>query len=316
MKELNAEKQMDTKQNILVFNTACFGDVLVCNTLVQNIKLEYPSSKVVFICDKPYVDVAKYQKDVDEVIVYDKKGVNRGIKGLIKFIKEFPYKKPFASFVAYGNKRNLIISHFIRAKYIYENSESCYSMQYRVARLLQKVTHKEVRNLPIKYIMDSNLSEDLKEIFKPDKEYIAFAPVSKNPEKDMPLDTAIEIVKKLSETFNVIYTGAGEKAQNFAMQMKNAGADFTDLTNKTSFPDLARVLQHCSALLSIDTGTMHMAYALGVPTVCVFYRKNTVETWAPDPKIYKNVHIIDDNYTAEHMYQELMELREDLNCGK
>ena len=57
----------------LVFNTACFGDVLLCNPLCQNIKNIWPNSKVIFICDKNFKDVAKYQKGVDDVVIYDKK---------------------------------------------------------------------------------------------------------------------------------------------------------------------------------------------------------------------------------------------------
>ena len=46
----------------LIFNTACIGDMLVTNTLVQNIKAFYPNSKVIFVCNSPFVDVAKYLK--------------------------------------------------------------------------------------------------------------------------------------------------------------------------------------------------------------------------------------------------------------
>ena len=56
----------------LVFNTAYFGDVLLCNTLCQNIKLIYPDSKVVMVVNKPFWEAAKYQKDVDDVVIYDK----------------------------------------------------------------------------------------------------------------------------------------------------------------------------------------------------------------------------------------------------
>ena len=48
----------------LIFNTACIGDMLVTNTLVQNIKTYYSDSKVVFVCNSPFADVAKYQDGV------------------------------------------------------------------------------------------------------------------------------------------------------------------------------------------------------------------------------------------------------------
>ena len=60
---------MGEEKIFLVFNTACFGDALLCNTLCQNIKINYPDSKIVFICDKPYYEAVKLQQDVDEVVV-------------------------------------------------------------------------------------------------------------------------------------------------------------------------------------------------------------------------------------------------------
>ena len=74
VKNIFINTRIDENKTFLVFNTACFGDVLLCNSLVQNIKIAFPNSKVLFVCDKPWVDVAKYQEGVDEVLVYDKKG--------------------------------------------------------------------------------------------------------------------------------------------------------------------------------------------------------------------------------------------------
>ena len=57
----------------LVINLSFFGDVLLTNTLCQNIKQEYPDSKIVFLVNKPFYDAAKYQYCVDDVICFDKK---------------------------------------------------------------------------------------------------------------------------------------------------------------------------------------------------------------------------------------------------
>lgn len=70
---LKNKENNNTEKLFLVFNTACFGDVLLCNALCQNIKLLYPNSRVVFIVNKPYYEAAKFQKDVDDVVIFDKK---------------------------------------------------------------------------------------------------------------------------------------------------------------------------------------------------------------------------------------------------
>ena len=94
-------------KTFLVFNTACFGDNLVCNSLCQNIKRIYPDSKIVFIADKPFAEVAQHQKDVDEVVIYDKKGEHKGLKGFIKFIKDFKYKNAYEKLIGSLNRENV-----------------------------------------------------------------------------------------------------------------------------------------------------------------------------------------------------------------
>jgi ADP-heptose:LPS heptosyltransferase len=44
----------------------------------------------------------------------------------------------------------------------------------------------------------------------------------------------------------------------------------TDLTGRTSLSELAAQLRRCRFLLTNDTGTMHLAAFLGVPTVAIF----------------------------------------------
>jgi heptosyltransferase II len=50
-------------------------------------------------------------------------------------------------------------------------------------------------------------------------------------------------------------------------KLKTSG---TDLTGRTSLLELAAQLRRCRLLLTNDTGTMHLAAYLGVPTVAIF----------------------------------------------
>ena len=49
-----------------------------------------------------------------------------------------------------------------------------------------------------------------------------------------------------------------------------AGISCTDLVGKTTLSQLMDELRTCSLLLTNDTGTMHLAAFLGVPTVSIF----------------------------------------------
>lgn len=282
-------------KTFLIFNTACFGDNLVCNALCQNIKRIYPESKIVFIADKPYAEVAKHQKDVAEVVIYDKRGEHKGLKGLFKFLKSFKYKNAYAAIITYRNVRNYWIALLSHTKHIVKGKKlslTTISAQEQILNLLKNITKEKLINLPIQYEVNSVLSEDLQALLQKNKKYISICCLTKKPPKDMPLETAIGIIKNLSEYYEIIYTGVGEKNVKYAKELKKAGCNFIDLTNKTSISDLAIVLQQSEALISVDTGTMHLGYAIGVPTVAVFYEKITLKCWAPDKDIYPHTNVL------------------------
>jgi len=57
-----------------------------------------------------------------------------------------------------------------------------------------------------------------------------------------------------------------------------AAAPFYDLTGRTDLPALAGVLQRCRALVTNDSGAMHLAAAAGVPVTAVFGPTNEKAT--------------------------------------
>ncbi|XHR28192.1 MAG: glycosyltransferase family 9 protein [Chthoniobacteraceae bacterium] len=67
----------------------------------------------------------------------------------------------------------------------------------------------------------------------------------------------------------VIFGVAGDAPVGDAVAAKLSGR-VTNLIGKTTLAELMERLSECSALLTNDTGTMHLAAALGVPTVSVF----------------------------------------------
>lgn len=291
----------DNSKIFVVCNTACFGDVLLCNSLCQNIKQIFPDSKTVFITNKKFKDAALYQKDVDEVVIYDKKGVNKGLFGFIKFIKEFKYKKSYASIITYNNQRNWAISYLTGSRNIMmaERKKSDLSTQEKHNLLLQSLTNKKVKNYPIKFQLSEEVRKSTTEILSDIEDYVVLCTTSKNVVKDMPIETATQLIKQLNEIGQkVVFVGVGEKALEHAKMLKESGCDFLDLTNKTTIPQLGAILEKARCLISVDTGTMHLGCAVGVPTVAVFYEQGTLNNWAPKQELYKSV-VISENQTAE-----------------
>ena len=101
----------------LVINLSYLGDVLVTNALCQNIKLNYPDSKVVFMVNKPFYEAALNQECVDDVIYYDKKNEHKGILGFFKFLFNCPYKNKIdTTIILYANDRGIVLSYLLGSK--------------------------------------------------------------------------------------------------------------------------------------------------------------------------------------------------------
>lgn len=289
--------EKETGKVFLVFNTACIGDMLVTNALVQNIKYYYPESKVVFICDIPYVDVAKYQVGVDEVFVFDKKKT-KSLKEFFRFIKNFPYKRPYASFVTYSNERNLLISRLLGAKHILSNHK-CKMWNTKEKYEIKDFTHikehwsgliealvGEHKNLAIRYnapYVNTPVVEKVKTFKNP----VVLCTTSNYYKKDMPLNDCVKLIELLNQNgFTPILTGAGKVSRDFSVKLRQAGCfEFINLIDCTSFVELANILKTCNKCITVDTGTLHFANALQVPVLSIFYDGHT-DMWAPDETLY------------------------------
>ena len=278
----------------VVIQVAYLGDVLLCNSLFQNIKIMYPNSKTIFVVNKSMEEAAKYQKDVDEVIVFDKRGEHKGLFGLLKFIRAFPYKKIDYVFKTYDNFRVDWIARFLKPRIIVGKPyDMTVSVQHRHNLLLKKITHKKIQNYPIVYNADNNIPQKFENILTKNEEYVALCTTTKRKIKDMPLKQAEELINKLGKDGKkVVFVGVGEDAENYALELQHKGYNIINLINQTTIYELAQVLRNCEALISVDTGTMHFGYANNVPTYCVFYEEDKIQPWAPDKKLYPKTNIL------------------------
>ncbi len=93
------------------------------------------------------------------------------------------------------------------------------------------------------------------------------------PAKRWPLERYAAVANAVSEKRSDVdwhlFGAPGEAAMGEELLSKVTGS-CTNLVGKTSLAELIDHLKQCHLLLTNDTGTMHLAAALGVPTVSIF----------------------------------------------
>lgn len=92
------------------------------------------------------------------------------------------------------------------------------------------------------------------------------------PAKRWPLERFAAAIRMAAESVSfqpVLLGGPKEKALGRELA-EMLGGDCENLIGRTSMEELIREVRRCRALLTNDTGTMHLAAALGVPVVAIF----------------------------------------------
>ncbi|MBN1547664.1 MAG: lipopolysaccharide heptosyltransferase II, partial [Syntrophaceae bacterium] len=75
----------------------------------------------------------------------------------------------------------------------------------------------------------------------------------------------------------LLFGSAGDRESTAAVS-QNARYPLTDLAGATSLRDAVALISRCHLFISNDSGLMHVAGALGVPTVAIFGSTNPVTT--------------------------------------
>ena len=89
-------------------------------------------------------------------------------------------------------------SKMLHIKEVAQKLDIKLSSQDKHNQLIKPLTHKKIENLPIRYEVENSLPENVKEFFNNDKKYIALCTTSKLIEKDMPIETAIDLINQIS----------------------------------------------------------------------------------------------------------------------
>ena len=110
---------------------------------------------------------------------------------------------------------------------------------------------------------------------------------SANPLKEWPVTNYAALVQRLAREFPglplAVSAMAKEREQARVREFLAAapGVDVTVLPADMSIGQLAAVIQRCRLHFGPDSGVMHLAVALGVPTVSLFREQGNFREWLP-----------------------------------
>ncbi|MDI6803219.1 MAG: lipopolysaccharide heptosyltransferase II [Bacteroidota bacterium] len=282
---------MNISGKILIFQTAFIGDVILTLSMVQLLKKRYPIVEIDFVATKRASDVLQNHPDINEIIIYDKYGDDKGRKGFKRLTNLLKSKKYDAAIVPHRSIRSalliylskiktrigfnrsagrILFTHIVKYRYDLHEAERNISL---LKPLLIETQKKELPRLypsiADKKVVDKILFEE--EILDTNR-LIGIAPGSVWNTKRWTKEGYLQLVRKLlSEKYVVCLLGGKEdvKLCNEIINNTSIGG-VINLAGKLTLLQSAELIRRCRVLITNDSSPVHLAAAVDIPVVAIF----------------------------------------------
>lgn len=291
-----------TYKNILVINTMHIGDLMLVTPALRTLRANYPQAHIALLTDRILADLVRCNENIDECILIDKHGRDKGILALIRFIRQIR-KRHFDLVINYHrNERASAIASFSGGKKIVGYAQPFFHrfFDHWMPNLAMadtpkdKVMHQTLCHLKVLQeaagctkLDDRGLemwlppeeekkASDLwqKEFAEGDRVIAFNIGASWMTKRWIDAYFAECADRFIEEGYHIAFLGgptdvAIVKACIEKMKEKDSPKVHV-FTGKVSLTVLAGLLRRCCLFLTTDSGPMHVGVAMNVPIVTMF----------------------------------------------
>jgi heptosyltransferase-2 len=282
---------------------------------VAAIRNTFPEARISMLV-KPWVaEIFHLCPDIDEVIPFQSPGIHSGIAGKLRLATALKDRKFDTAILLQNAIEAAIITILARipVRAGYNSDGRGFLLTHSVQRTddIKKVHQTEYYLEMVKALGCRSRGANV--YLEPVKEndivaeqlfheqginskscLIGFAPgATYGPAKKWFPERFAAVADKLIEQFSaqVILLGSNEDKKSADLVQQNANYPLISLAGKTNLKEAIAVISRCDLFISNDSGLMHVAGALNIPTVAIFGSTNPVTTSPAGDKsivIYKN----------------------------
>jgi lipopolysaccharide heptosyltransferase II len=267
---------------ILCIKPRGIGDIVLSTIVIDNLKAHFPSAKIDYLTEHFAKSAVENNPLVNKVITIDKKEFP--LKAALKIRKEKYdmildlWSNPRSAQITFLSGVKLRVGFAYRGrKYAYNFLATSSKGEHHSAEHnleLLKTIDIPVISKKIHYYVDDkddNYAKDfIKKKIPENKKIIGIIPSGGWPSKRCDASKWVEIGKAITEKYNVqflILWGPGDETD--ANYINENLADST-LAPKTTVSEMSGFIKNCNIILANDSGPMHIAAALNIPTLGIF----------------------------------------------
>ncbi len=294
LKTLAVYDEVKHSLNILVIKLSAVGDVILVTASLKALRDKFPRAHICCLAGRESAAILHHCPYINDVIVYDHKGKDRGLIGFWKLLVRLR-KFRFDRIIDFQNNMRTHILAFLcmpRASYGYRNDKlgqllshgipddrpdlPSVEHQFRVLNELEIVYDDTVRlELWPRPDDEAYAGEILQgEWIELGRHKVVGINISASERwgtKNWPMSTMAELCDLLAaDNIRVIITGM-EKDKAFARELAGRiKSKPSFIIGKTTVLQLAALIKCCNVYLTSDSAPLHIAAAMGVPVVALF----------------------------------------------
>ncbi|WP_229719315.1 glycosyltransferase family 9 protein [Winogradskyella schleiferi] len=287
---------MSNKPNhILAIRFSAMGDVAMTVPVLRALTAQHPELKVTVVTRglfKPFF------QDLENVSVYeaDLKGNHKGVLGLYKLSKELKA----LGFDAVADLHNVLRSKILKFFFFGNNVVQLKKGRAEKKALTSGQAFRQLKTTlqryaevfeALGYPVDLSqptfpkpkpFSEELNAfISKKNLKTIGIAPFAAHQSKMYPLEQMENVIKKLSENYNIILFGGGNKEIEILNQLETKFDNVKSVAGKLNLEDELVLISNLDLMLAMDSGNAHIAAMLGKKVITIWGVTHPFAGFAP-----------------------------------
>ncbi|MCS7153076.1 MAG: glycosyltransferase family 9 protein [Bacteroidia bacterium] len=284
-----ASADVASAENVLMVCTGLLGDSVMTVPFLRQFREAFPTAKITMLSRPIQKALFSPLGYIDEFIIHSTgipfptsyrslkewQGIRRGIKalrpqaGVILLGGEW---LPLIAQLAIPIRIDSVRSRFPRlVTHMYEFSDARFlspQVFLGILKLFDITPREETPHLRVVPEVLERMQSELKKVGV--KEFILFSPLSATPNRSLSPQRFRDHIKEISKIgLPIIVVGADKVSKTFGVLEYPL---LHDWSGRTSVEELMALVALSRVVVTMDTGTLHLAGALNVPTVGLFRR--------------------------------------------
>lgn len=298
------------KPKILIIRRSALGDTIHTLPLAKSLREKFPNAQIDWIVEDKAEKFITNNPLLNKVYVIHKKtGGFAEFKQIIKQIRAQKYDiaidtqqllKSGVILGLSGAKRKITLSDgrefsWIFANEIIKTNRKQFDINYHVvkrnleiAKYLGADEEKIEFTLPNTSENDKNKAKDLLNKIDPNLKSVIISPETTWDNKHWTVDSWRKVIENLSGKVNLVYTGTSDE-NGLSGKILQGFDGIINLSGKTNLFELEEVFKLANLVISVDSGSAHVAWATGVPAIITLFFATSSKRTAPFGEKYFSI---------------------------